>query len=165
MGFSFTKLSCNERTWYMQHQSLAGSRTGSWASMRSCASIMSSWPITSVSATLFSASFFTCDFVHCPHFPGGTFPLFISNILSQTDTHSCNTACILFGLPHRVGSGWSVGNERSWGWPQVLSLLDFGGGLLGGIVVDQRCLCFPPGFLFMWFTLSASGASPSCADE
>ena len=109
--------------------------------MRSCVLIVSSCLITTASATHFSVSFFTYDFVHSPHFPGGTFLLFISNILLQTNALSSNTACIPFGLSHRDGLGWSVGYERSWAWPWVSGLQGFGGGLLSGI-------CMPHPFPF-----------------
>ena len=126
---------------------------------------VSSQPIASASATLHSASFFACDFLHSLHFPTGHFPPFFTIISSHTDSHSLKTALRPFTFPHKTGSGWLVEYVMVCGWPRVSGCPGLGRGLLSGIMVSWRCCCPPPGFESILLMLKASCASPSCADK
>ena len=99
------------------------------------------------------------------HFLTGIFPLQLSTSLSHTDSHSCSTAFIPFSTPCSLSSGWSSGYTSFWIWPYVSGWPGFGGGLLRGIVVSQRCVYFPPGLTCILLTFKVSSARPLCAKE
>lgn len=100
-------------------------------------------------ATLCSASFLICDFLHSLHFLTGCFPPFCAIISSYTDSLSFKTALRPLAFPCGAGSGWLGGYVMDWGWPQVSGHPGLGRGLLRGMVVSHRWHWLPPVLTFM----------------
>ena len=160
-GCSFRKSSCRERTLDMQHHSsIVMDGTSPSVSAMSSAEITSSWPIASANATRRSASFCTCDFVHEAHLPMilTLRALQINVYLPYMDLRSCKMTFTPFGCPQSFGSLWSSGKYIFCCCLRVSSSPGAGPGLLRGIVVSCSFFCFPPGLMFMLFTLSESSA-------